>query len=268
MWRASRSTRSDSINPQPTVTSPNNPFCLDGKFVLVTGASSGIGSSVAIEAAKLGATLIITGRNEQRLNEVLGILEGTGHRMIPADLTSDQDRESLIKKLPMLDGVSHNAGIVKTTVFKFLGRDKMEQMLESNFTSTMLLQRALLKACLINDGASLVFTASKATTIPSVGSFAYAASKGAMVAGSKVLAIELAPKRIRVNCVSPAMIRTRLLQGGALTEEEYVKNEALYPLGRYGKPEEVAWMICYLLSEASAWITGVDFKVDGGRSLI
>ena len=245
-----------------------NPFSLKGKVILVTGASSGIGRSVATEAAKLGATLVLTGRNEERLTEVLQALHGSNHTLIPADLAFDDERMALVKNLPELHGVSHNAGMSKKTVFKFLNREKIESLMESNFTSSMLLQRELLKANLIQTDSSLVFTASKAASLPGLGSFAYAASKGAMVSAAKVLALELAPKKIRVNCVSPGMVRTNLITGGALTEDHYQKDTQLYPLGRYGNPEEVAWMICYLLSDAARWVTGTDLVIDGGRSIV
>jgi NAD(P)-dependent dehydrogenase (short-subunit alcohol dehydrogenase family) len=245
-----------------------NPYSLKDKTILVTGASSGIGRSVAIEAAKLGATLVITGRNQDRLTEVFESLDGSGHRMLPVDILSAGERKLLLECLPPLDGVSHNAGIGKTRVFRFVNKEKIDSLMETNFTSTMLLQQEILKAGLIQDGASLVFTASAGASVPAAGNFVYAASKGAMIAGARVMAIELAPKKIRVNCVSPAMVETKLLYGGALTEADYEKNSKIYPLGRYGEPEEVAWMICYLLSDAARWVTGSNYVIDGGRSLV
>lgn len=246
----------------------SHPFSLEGKTLLVTGASSGIGRSTAVEAAKLGARLLLTGRNRERLEETLAALVGEGHALFPADLSCDREREALVGSLPLLHGISHNAGVGMTRVFKFTNREKMEHVLEANFTSTMLLQREILKSGRLADGASVVFMASIASSRPVKGNFIYAASKGALAAGASVMALELAPRRIRVNCVSPAMIETPLLYGDVLVEEDYTSDAAKYPLARYGKSEEVAWMVCYLLSDAASWITGGNHTIDGGRSLL
>jgi NAD(P)-dependent dehydrogenase (short-subunit alcohol dehydrogenase family) len=245
-----------------------NPYALAGKTILVTGASSGIGRSVATEAARLGARIIVTGRNEERLQEVLSFLDGEGHSTMIADVTKDGDRQALVRRLPMLHGVSHNAGANKLTVFKYLSEGTLTEILKLNFTSTILMQREILKAKKMLIDSSIVFTASVASSTPTIGNCAYAASKGAVASAARVLALELAPKNIRVNCVSPGMVLTNLVNGLPLTEKEHKKNAALYPLGRYGQPEEVAWMICYLLSDAARWITGTDLRIDGGRSLL
>lgn len=246
----------------------SHPFSLEGKTLLVTGASSGIGRSVAIEASNLGARLFLTGRNQERLGETFAALAGDGHASFPADLGCDSEREALVARLPSLQGISHNAGVGMMGVFQFTSQEKIDRVMGINFTSSMLLQREILKAKRLGDRGSVVFMSSTASTRPGKGNFAYAASKGALAAGARVMALELAPRRIRVNCVSPAMIETPFLSGGTLVEEDYARDAARYPLARYGRPEEVAWMVCYLLSDAAAWITGGNHAIDGGFTLI
>lgn len=246
-----------------------NPFRLDGKTILVTGASSGIGKATAIECAALGATLIITGRNESRLHETYSNLEGRDHRMISADLTSSDDLELLISNIDSLEGVVLCAGKGMMVSVQFSTRVKMIDVFDSNFLYPMELLRLLIKKKKLKNGASVVAVSSMGgTRFYTVGNGIYGASKAALDSYMKFCARELAPKGIRVNTVLPAMIDTPLIHRGAVSDEEHEEDSQTYPLKRYGKPEEVAYAIIYLLSDAASWVTGTSLVIDGGKSLV
>ena len=205
----------------------NNPFSLIGKTILVTGASSGIGRAVAIACSKMGATVIATGRNSDRLEETFKALEGEGHVKVIADLASQNQRDALIGQIPSLDGL-------------VLSKKK------------------------INKEASIVFLSSRTAEVPTIANALYSASKGAIQSYAKSLSLELAPRQIRVNCICPAMVWTPLVLGEGVTEEELREQEALYPLKRYGRPEDIANLAVFLLSSASSWMTGTSIDITGG----
>ncbi len=245
----------------------DTPFSLEGKTILITGASSGIGRATAIACSHHGGRLILTGRNELRLTETLAMLSGEGHETIVCDLTSDEDVKTLVGKLSKLDGIVHCAGTQQTCITKMLDKATLKRLMDTNFFSAAVLNAALMKAKLLVKGASVVFVSSAAASrVAEVGNAAYSASKGALTAYSRVLAAELAPRNIRVNTISPGMVRTALMDKFDVTEEEFLENEKQYPLG-YGKPEDVAYAIVFLLSDASRWITGTDLLMDGGLTL-
>jgi NAD(P)-dependent dehydrogenase (short-subunit alcohol dehydrogenase family) len=246
----------------------NNPFSIASKRILITGASSGIGRSMAIACSEMGAEVYFTGRNAAALTQTLEMMTGEGHKMLVSDITSLQDVEKLVSELPILDGIVSNAGINRRMITQYIKEMDMDMILNTNLKAPIMLAKALLKAKKINSGASIVFVSSIAAFHSSIGDGVYSASKGGLSSFSKVLALELASKKIRVNTIQPGMVHTGLTEKGPLSDEDYKKDEQRYPLGRYGKPEEVAYSAIYLLSDASAWITGTDLVIDGGISLI
>jgi NAD(P)-dependent dehydrogenase (short-subunit alcohol dehydrogenase family) len=247
----------------------NNPFSLENKTIFVTGASSGIGRAIAIECSKMGATVIITGRNVERLNETFYQLEGSNHLQVIADLQIVEQTAKLIEQLPLLDGVVHSAGIVTTLPFQFITQEKLDNIFSINFMNPTLLCQQLLKQKKINKGASIVWISSIAGTLcSSPGSSMYSASKGAINGIIKGMAIDLAPKGIRVNSINPGVIETDFFSKGVITKEQIQEEVKKYPLKRYGKPEEVGYGTVYLLSNASAWITGSHLLIDGGYTLL
>ena len=246
-----------------------NPFTLVGKTLFITGASSGIGRATAIECAKMGAMLIITGRNKARLNESFCKLEGKGHQQFTAELSATENIEELVSKLPALDGIVHCAGIAEPLPFQFLNSEKLKNVLDINFTAPSILTQQLLKAKKVNKNASIVFISSvSGVYCSSVGGSAYSASKGAINGLAKGMALDLAAKSIRVNCVNPGMIKTNIFEGGTITEEQLADDVKKYPLKRYGLPEEVSYAVIYLLSDASKWVTGSNLLIDGGYTLL
>lgn len=245
----------------------NNPFSLSGKTILVTGASAGIGRGIAIACAGMGAQVVLTARNAERLQETLSMLEGEGHSYILADLTIETQRAALVNQLPMLDGVVQCAGVGSRVPCKMLSQEDLDNVMKPNTEAPMLLQALLLSEKKIHKQASVVFIASAAATMPTAGNAVYSASKAAMVAYAKCLALELAPRQIRVNCISPTMVWTDLALVGATTEQ-LTEAEKHYPLKRYGKPEDIASLAIYLLSDASAWMTGSNIEITGGSQTL
>lgn len=249
-----------------------NPFSLSGKTILVTGASSGIGRATAIECSKLGANVFITGRNEHRLQETLTLLdktEGQTHQMLIADLSAEDELEGFVSQLPVLDGVSSNAGISRTILIKFMKQDSLENIWNINTASHVNLAKLLFKKKKLNQYSSYVFTASiGGITNFSLGNSVYGMSKAAINSFMKFCAVEFSSRFIRCNCVCPGMIVTPMTQeSNSFSKEDYEKDAEKYLLKRYGKPEEVAHSIAFLLSDASSFITGSSLIVDGGGSV-
>ncbi len=245
-----------------------NPFSLEGKTILVTGSSSGIGQTTAIECSKMGAKVVVTGRNEERLNETMSQLEGDGHFCIASDLASSEGVKSLVDQLPLLDGCVNNAGYNVMQLVPFIKEGDMRGIFEVNTFAPFLLTHLLAKTKKITKGGSIVFTSSIAGRgVASPANGLYAATKAAVSAFSRVAAVDLAGKKIRCNTVAPGMIETPLKVAKNITEEQWAANMELYPLKRFGQPKDVAMAIIYLLSDASSWVTGSELVVDGGRSL-
>lgn len=236
-------------------------------MILVTGSSSGIGKSTAIECAKLGARVIVTGRNQERIKSVINLLEGEGHYGISADLTTGLGIETLISQIPELDGVFFCAGVTDTTLTKFIDTDKISRVFDINLVSPMLLTKWLLKKKKIKSGASLVYMSSMGAEVVTTGLGIYAASKGGINSFMRSVANELSSRKIRANSIMASMVKTELIDTlTTLSKEDFEKDESRYPLG-YGKPEDIAFAAIYLLSDASKWMTGSILKMDGGSTL-
>ncbi len=242
-----------------------NPFTLDGKEILVTGASSGIGRAIAVACSRMGASAIITGRNAQRLEETKAMLYSEQeHSLYACDLSNAESIDRMIQTLPKLDGIVHCAGIGHRKPCKGINANDIDTVMDINFKSVVLLQAKLLQEKKVNKGCSIVMVASRAANAPSVGNAIYSASKGALLAYAKCLALELAPRQIRVNSICPAMVWTPLILEGGIDEEQLKEAEQKYPIKRYGKPDDVANLALYLLSDASSWMTGSDIDLTGG----
>ncbi len=243
-----------------------NPFSLEGKTILVTGASSGIGRGVAVTCSKMGATVIINGRNVSKLQETLTFMEADESQMMSGDLTDENALSSLVASLPKLDGVVHCAGIGQRIPCKDLQEENVNQVMDVNFKAPVMLQAELLRQKKLNKAASIVFIASIASWSPSFGNSIYSASKGAIISYANCLALELAPRKIRVNCISPAMVWTDLITKDGIDEEQLKEDEQKYPLKRYGQPKDIANLAVYMLSDASTWMTGSNVKISGGAN--
>ena len=243
-----------------------NPFSLEGKTIMVTGASSGIGRGIAITCSKMGATVIINGRNTAKLQETSSLMEDDSAVIMAGDLTDANALSPLVNALPKLDGLVHCAGLGQRILCKDLMSNNVDEVMDVNFKAPVLLQSEILRQKKINKGASIVFIASIASWSPSFGNSVYSASKGAIISYANCLALELAPRKIRVNCISPAMVWTDLITNDGIDEEQLKEDESNYPLKRYGQPEDIANLAVYMLSDASTWMTGSNVKISGGAN--
>lgn len=245
-----------------------NPFSLEKKNILVTGASSGIGRSIAIECSKMGAHIILVARNINRLNETLELLEGEGHLIVPVDLTKEEDIINLINRIPQLNGCVHCAGIPQMSPISYFKRDDIKSLFDVNTFAPMILTSLLIKKKKILKGSSIVFiSAISGVYIGTTGDTAYGASKGAINGFIKGASLELAPKNIRVNGITPGLVPSPILElSNKIFNEEHHISVAIekYPLKRLGKPEDIAYGAIYLLSDAANWVTGTNLIIDGG----
>ena len=251
-------------------TNSYNPFSLAGKTILVTGASSGIGRTTAINCSRMGARVVVTARDQSRLQETIdemALVEG-GHCQYLADLTCQDDVKRLLGELPPLDGAVLCAGNSVTLPLQFGTREKYDSMFEVNFFSPVELMRLMYKKKILNKGASVVLMASIGGTHSFMpGNGVYGASKAALNSVMKYAAREYAARKVRVNSVCPGMVDTPLIHRGVITDEQLAEDAKKYPLGRYGRPEDIANGVIYLLSDASSWLTGHDLVIDGGFSI-
>ncbi len=246
-----------------------NPYSLEGKTILVTGASSGIGQKTAIECSKMGAKLLVVGRNVERLQDTISQLEGDGHSQIVAELTDSEDLTNLVASLPVLDGLVLCAGIGgMTKPLLFCTKESFSNVYEVNVFSTIELLRLLVKKKKMAKESSVVIVSSiGGVRVFNPGNGVYGSSKSAVNSLMKFCAVELAPKKIRVNSVNPGMVHTKLIENGTISDEQQKLDIEKYPLKRYGETIDVALGIIYLLSDASSWVTGHSLVIDGGLTI-
>ena len=248
-----------------------NPYSLRGKKILITGASSGIGRGIAIECSRIGASVIITGRNKERLQETLCMMDHQQeHSMVIADLSSVEGVFTLADAVDnTIDGLVLCAGFTIVKPFKYVSDKDLDDIMNVNYKAPVLLAQRLLKKKKISKGASIVFISSVSGVFISAPAGAlYSGSKGAVNGIAKAMAIDLSSRGVRVNCVNPGMVDTNIFAKGDITKEQLEDDVKNYPLGRYGKPEDIAYAVIYLLSDASNWVTGTNLKIDGGLTLL
>lgn len=247
---------------------PFNPFTLEGKTILVTGASSGIGRQCAIDCFKMGAKVVAIGRNQERLDSVVAEMEGKGvsYSYDLANLDGIKDLISIIVEAHgKLDGFIHAAGIEATNPVKLSKPEEYETLFQVNCMSAFEIVKNLCGIKTFNKGGSIVLISSISGVIARKGLSAYAASKGALMSAARVMALEMAPREIRVNTVSPGTILTPMMQKAldAMKEEDRQKRVEGFPLG-LGQTTDISNACIYLLSDASRWVTGQNLIVDGG----
>ena len=246
-----------------------NPINLQGKRVLITGASSGIGRSTAIYLSRLGAKVIAVGRDTVRLSETLTNLEGDGHHSVVFDLVNCDEIPGWLKDLTgkygQLDGLVHCAGVQFTLPVRATTTQQFDDLMRVNVTAAFALAKGLRQRRVCTDATSLVFISSIMGIVGQPGISTYCCSKGALISLTKSLALEFSRENIRVNCIAPGFIDTKMTREikANLTTEQFEKLESMHPLG-FGEPEDIAASIAFLMSSASRWITGTCMTVDGG----
>ena len=245
---------------------------LVNKRILVTGASSGIGRTIAQCAASFGARLILIGRNAERLEETLDSLVGVGHEYFSADVTNYDLMEQIIRSSVssggQMNGFVHSAGIEITALLKASSPDLIKEIFETNVFAGFEIARIITKKNIIDkSGGSIVFISSVMGKLGEPGKLAYSSSKSALLSGSKSIALELAHKNIRCNCVLPGVVQTEMTENlfRSIPTESRDKIIGKHPLG-LGKPEDVGYLVSFLLSDYARWITGSEYIIDGGYS--
>ncbi len=245
---------------------PSDPFSLAGKAILVTGASSGIGREVARACAERGATLVVSGRSRERIDETLASLPGRDHQAVVADLTQPEQLDALADATGPIDGLFFSAGIAAIAPFRMLGREPLRRLMGIDFEAPLFLVQRLLKQRQVRDGGSIVFNTALAARTAPQGTAAYAAAKAALTAAARSLALETSRSRIRVTCLQLGFVRTAMLDGLSASGMNVAELASLAPLG-LGEPRDAAHAAIFLLSDASRWMSRTELTADGGLVL-
>lgn len=244
-----------------------NPFSLEGKRILVTGASSGIGQSSAIACSKMGADIIACGRDSTRLSKTMGALVGGNHTSFLGDFCKEETLKKLVESIDPVDGVVFAAGKTMVLPILFSTTEKFKELYGNNLFPNVELLRILVKKKKLKKNSSVVYIISiGGTTSFANGESVYGSAKAALNAFVRYAAIELAPKQIRVNGISPGVVETPMIRNGNVSDEQLEQAVSTYPLKRIGQPEDIAKGAIYLLSDASSWVTGQSLVIDGGAS--
>lgn len=243
-----------------------DPFSLEGKRILVTGASSGLGRAIARSCADRGATIVLNGRDDARLAETIASLGAGGHVSIAADLVDPAGRESVVAGSGTVDGVVHSAGISRLSPIRLATPQHLSDVWKINYEAPTLLTQRLLSKNQIAPNGSILFLSSIAAFIGVAGVGVYSGTKAALIATMRCLAMEVVKRGIRVNCLAPALVETPLLAATETVVANMDQQKAAYPLG-FGKPEDVANAAVFFLSGASRWITGTTLVMDGGLTI-
>lgn len=248
-----------------------NPMDLTNRYIMVTGASSGIGRGTAILLSKLGAKLILVARREDALQETASLLTGNGHRVEPFDLSQIEQIDDWLKTVSSgisLNGLVHSAGLQQIRPLRQSNNDMIHNMMTINFSAGYSLVRSFRHKKIRAESSSIVFVSSIAGLRGGAGNSVYAATKGALISATRSLALELVRDNIRINCVAPALVKTdvtdQLFQ--TFTDEQYTKVQEKHLLG-IGTVEDVANSIAFLLADTGRWITGTTLVLDGGYTI-
>jgi len=250
----------------------NQAFGLNKKNIIVTGASSGIGRECAITFSQLGANIVLIARNKERLEETFNRLSKGNHFFIPQDIIEYGKLEDAVsattEKIGKISGFVHSAGIEMTLPLRSMTPSYYENMFGINVISGFELARIVSKKKYLDEnGASFIFISSVMGMLGQAGKVGYCSSKGALISGTKAMALELAKKNIRVNCVLPGVVETEMTNKmfENLSEDSKKAIEEMHPLG-LGKPNDIAYACAYLLSDVARWVTGTNLVIDGGYS--
>lgn len=250
-----------------------NPFSLEGKTIVVTGASSGIGRQCAIDCSKMGANVVLVARNESRLKETLALMEAGSHYIVVEDLTCFSDIPLFVKNIVdnagELDGLVNCAGISTTKPLKTTSAEELEDYYKANVVAGVMISKEICKlGNYRKNGCSIIFIASVAGVVGESMKVSYSLSKAALIGGVRSLACEYAKKKIRYNCISPGVIETPInMNQPYMQNPEYRKIfESKHLLG-FGQCSDISNACIFLLSDASRWITGQNLIVDGGYTV-
>lgn len=246
---------------------------LSGKTIVVTGASSGIGRACALQCAAMGARVVLLGRDRERLEASRAAIPGGVEHVVHAVDLLEYDQvqgivQEIVEQVGVVHGVVHSAGISTTLPLKLVTPEKLDHFFRTNVYGAINLTRLVArKSVMADSGGSIVFISSVMGSLGEAGKTLYSLTKGALHAGAKSLAIELAPRLIRVNCIAPGVVESPMSKNAVYSQDvaSYERIKGLHPLG-LGQPEDVAHAATFLLSDTARWITGTTLFVDGGYS--
>jgi len=251
---------------------------LQGKVAIVTGGGTGIGKATAIRFAKEGAVVAVSGRRQKLLEETVHEIkkEGGNALALVGDVSRGQDVERWVSKTVARFGeiaiLVNNAGITRGIPIMEMSEEEYDSILDINLKGAFLMTKHVVPSMIKRDGGSIINIASVLglTAIKGWPSNAYSASKGSLIALTKALAVELAPQQIRVNAICPAVVETPIYE--TIFPKEQVQEQlgqlvGLHPLGRNGRPEEIAGAVLYLASDEASWMTGSILTFDGGMTV-
>lgn len=248
----------------------------DEKTALITGATSGIGRATALLFADSGASLMLTGRDRNALLEVKAEIDEKGNRceISTGDLSIREFREQLIKDtifaFNRLDILVNAAGIIGSGSIEDTSLEDFDFMMDINLRSVFHLMH-LAVPYLIKTSGNIVNVSSVTGVRAFPGILTYCVSKAGLDQLTRAAALDLAPKKVRVNAINPGVIKSNLHRRGGMVEEKYAQflehSKTTHPLGRIGQPEEAAELIAFLASDQAAWLTGLTTSIDGGRHL-
>ena len=244
---------------------------LAGKTAIITGGGSGIGKAIAAAFVSEGAQVMICGRDRGKLELAASGL-GTGCTPIAADVGDPKDIEHLASaaagQFQRIDILVNNAGVLLPGNAESVTDQQWQQTFDVNVRAVWLLSRAVLPHMRAAGGGSIINIGSVLSFLGARNRVAYAASKGAVLAMTRAMAVDHAGEKIRVNCICPGIVETEMVAAFAVGEAARKQRLALHPMGRFGQPEDVAGLAVFLASDAASWITGAAYTVDGGYSAV
>lgn len=240
---------------------------LTSKVAIITGGGSGIGRGIAVAFAREGARVVIAGRDERKLDAVAKEI-GSACLAQPADLSNSQDVQKLVaitqEKFGAIHVLVNNAALLLPGGAESLTEEEWDQTFNVNVRGLWLLSRAVLPHLRAAGGGSIVNIGSVLSLVAARNRVAYSASKGAVLAMTRAMALDHAPEKIRVNCICPGIVETEMVARFNMDESARRQRIAMHPVGRFGQPEDIAQAAVFLASDESGWITGAAFPVDGG----
>lgn len=247
---------------------------LAGKAAIVTGAGTGIGRAIALALAREGAKVAVAGRRREKLQEVAQAIQRAGGEALVTvcDVSSEADSQRAVKDAEQALGhvnvLVNNAGALSVSTVESISVEEWDRLMATNLKGPFLMSRAVLPAMRRAGGGAIVNVGSVLGLVAMKDRASYCASKGGVTMLTKAMALDHAQEKIRVNCICPAIVETDLI-GELFAESEEGRQArdarlATLPLGRFGKPDDIAELAVFLASEESSWITGTAIPVDGG----
>lgn len=242
---------------------------LTGKVAIITGGGSGIGKAIAMAFVREGAKVVIAGRDGKRLDRAAAEI-GADCLAVSADVSNAGSVKKLVS--PTLDRfrrinvLVNNAAVLLPGTAESLSEEDFDQTFNINVRGLWMMSRAVLPHMRAAGGGSIVNIASVLSMVGARNRVAYSASKGAVMAMTKAMALDHAAQNIRVNCIAPGIVETEMVARFSTDENARKQRVALHPMGRFGQPAEVASAAVFLASDESAWTTGSVITVDGGYS--